>query len=50
MADIPLVATGDVHYINLEDKTAYTCLKAIKRATAEVEEDQAKAFQNLLKK
>lgn len=28
--DIPLVATGDVHYINREDKMAYTCLKAIK--------------------
>ncbi|MFS0654595.1 DNA polymerase III subunit alpha [Bacillus sp. 179-C3.3 HS] len=27
---IPLVATGDVHYINRDDKTAYTCLKAIK--------------------
>lgn len=43
MADIPLVATGDVHYINLEDKTAYTCLKAIKegKQLPEVEEDRA---------
>ncbi|MEC0694084.1 DNA polymerase III subunit alpha [Bacillus atrophaeus] len=27
---IPVAATGDVHYIRKEDKTAYRCLKAIK--------------------
>ncbi|GJI58859.1 DNA polymerase III subunit alpha [Bacillus altitudinis] len=42
-ANIPLVATGDVHYIHQEDKTAYTCLKAIKagQQLSEIEEDQA---------
>ncbi|MEH7476788.1 DNA polymerase III subunit alpha [Bacillus altitudinis] len=41
-ANIPLVATGDVHYIHQEDKTAYTCLKAIKagQQLSEIEEDQ----------
>ncbi|MBS4748274.1 MULTISPECIES: DNA polymerase III subunit alpha [Bacillus] len=41
-ANIPLVATGDVHYIHQEDKTAYTCLKAIKASQqlSEIEEDQ----------
>ncbi|BBP91505.1 hypothetical protein BsIDN1_51230 [Bacillus safensis] len=40
--DIPLVATGDVHYINREDKMAYTCLKAIKagKQLSEIEEDR----------
>ncbi|OLP65973.1 DNA polymerase III subunit alpha [Bacillus pumilus] len=39
---IPLVATGDVRYINREDKTAYTCLKAIKagQQLSDMEEDQ----------
>lgn len=41
-ANIPLVATGDVHYIHQEDKTAYKCLKAIKagQQLSEIEEDQ----------
>lgn len=49
-AEIPLVATGDVHYINREDKTAYTCLKAIKagQQLSEIEEDRGeKHFRTL---
>ncbi|MGE6628905.1 DNA polymerase III subunit alpha [Bacillus sp. NPDC077027] len=39
---IPLVATGDVHYIHQQDKTAYVCLKAIKAGVklVEMEEEQ----------
>lgn len=53
-ADIPLVATGDVHYINREDKMAYTCLKAIKAGEqlSEIEEDRGekhfRSFEEML--
>ncbi|MCY7736627.1 DNA polymerase III subunit alpha [Bacillus safensis] len=52
--DIPLVATGDVHYINREDKMAYTCLKAIKAGDqlSEIEEDRGekhfRSFEEML--
>ncbi|UYO34814.1 DNA polymerase III subunit alpha [Bacillus zhangzhouensis] len=53
-ADIPLVATGDVHYMNREDKMAYTCLKAIKAGEqlSEIEEDRGekhfRSFEEML--
>lgn len=54
IVDIPLVATGDVHYINREDKMAYTCLKAIKAGEqlSEIEEDRGekhfRSFEEML--